>query len=241
MGDVGKLGVRYMVDPLRLLNATTLANGGFSEWANYGNTLQLGYWEVMPVQAMASVTAGKFVTDYYATMTATGGTTTTAIGQIAAIATADLLKHGIIQKTLDATPTTAEEGRRGRITANGDLSTSGTITFTPAWGEAVANTDVVTVITPYKVVHTPGNVFARGVALATATVGQYFFVLTRGIYLNCVITADDDVTHGTKLMAGAAGIVQVLSGDTIPSVGICLGGRNTSDTSTKLIVDVNCN
>lgn len=177
------------------------------EYANFSGNC--GVWELQYVRAMGSVTQGQIVCNYQLAITdVDSGSTTTATEAAGFPATADLLVGGLMHVDVDAAGAGGvPEGEYSWITD----SNTNTITFSPALTTAIAANDDISVNVPFGAVQgtVTGYQSVLGLALATATVGQYFFVLRKGFYPTATVVsgATTSWSVGVGLIPGAAGIL----------------------------------
>ena len=161
------------------------------EKTNYAG--KCGQWDVVYVRATTSITRGTAVASYGVVSVADSGTSTVNAWVDAAgfPVTADLLVGGRIDVDVGATPIEADTRW---IKSN----TSGLIVPDVAFSDIPTNGDTATVSAPYLCM--PGTIARNGsllgVPLATATIGQYLFVLQRGFYPIAIVTTAVAIVGG---------------------------------------------
>jgi hypothetical protein len=266
-----ELGVRFTLNPMELLKGTsiggatilTAGGGGFSQWDTLKTGLnQFGPWEVMAVEAGATITVGQLVMPLLESVTADAtGSTTTIIKTSLTNGGTDLWK-GAMGRVTHHNTATGNEGALVCVTAN----TSTTITFTPAITTATGTTGSATIMEFWKPTMVMPSAAAKrcyGVALAAsgtiATSGaytpKYIFVLCKGLYLApATIPAGSDQTGasaaGYGLIAGNSGgfayMPTVTEGGSatysaqVQCVGYLPFGHPLANATTIAPVFVNC-
>ena len=209
---VAHLGQKFTnIDAMDILGSTAVASGGVSDAPSQVSDQYMGYWDIMYVQAYAAVTAGQAVQSHYQKATASGAGTTTTFVDAGAF-TADEWNGALFHITKDAGAGTATE-HWAWVTDND----ANTITFTPADSGSSGGGDVAILLHQYKCEPT-GATSANplGLALSTATAGQYLFVLRSGLYLNAAFATTTAVGQGDALTTASSGNFQVaVAGDLI--------------------------
>jgi len=189
--DGAYLGQKFTVNPTKVLAATAMTSGGAKEHYEAGDFSGFGEWIVMYYKALNTITTGLFVQmGFLAVVSDAAGSTTTFVDATSVptliSSAANLWRGANITKTEDAGATNTEEGKTSRITAS---TVAGTITFTPAWAEANASGDTAALWHPGFGMLAGADTGAMGLALSSLTVGQYGWMLCRGVYPKCQLEA----------------------------------------------------